>query len=89
MKASLLVMLLLTKGAMAEQSDPPSTESMGESNEQLPRVLYIIPWQEPEKVPSLHQALRSELDAMYDPLDREPFFRELGLRRDLGKRELQ
>lgn len=78
MKNSLLALclVLLSNGAYAaERLDMEGTKIRG--NQELPKVLYIVPWQEAE-VPNLSQPpLQSLIDEALTPVDREVFQRKI------------
>jgi hypothetical protein len=72
----LLTLALVAGTAMAEDRlDMQGTEIRG--NNELPQVLYIVPWQSPE-IPDLSQPpLQSMIDEALMPVDREVFQREI------------
>jgi hypothetical protein len=74
----LLTLLLVTLSAplfAAERLNMEGTQIRG--NQELPKVLYIVPWQEAE-VPNLSQPpLQSLIDEALTPVDREVFQRKV------------
>lgn len=72
---SLALILLSTPLFAAERLNMEGTKIRG--NQELPKVLYIVPWQEAE-VPDLSQPpLQSLIDEALTPVDREVFQRKI------------
>lgn len=46
-------------------------------NQEQPKVLYIVPWQQAEKPELIYQPLQSLVDGVFEEVDREEFLREL------------
>jgi hypothetical protein len=46
-------------------------------NQELPKVLYIVPWKEPDGAKPTGKPLNSLLDEALAPVDREVFRRQL------------
>jgi hypothetical protein len=77
MKHSLITIFLLVSMPViaAERLDMEGTRIRG--NQELPKVLYIVPWQTAE-IPNLDQPpLESLIDEALSPLDREVFQRKI------------
>lgn len=77
MKYLLTLSILLLTGSVsaAERLDMEGTRIRG--NQELPKVLYIVPWQQAE-VPDLSQPpLESLIDEALTPIDREVFQRKV------------
>lgn len=67
--------ILCTPLQAEERLDMEGTKIRG--NQELPQVLYIVPWQEAE-VPNLSQPpLQSLIDEALTPVDREVFQRKV------------
>lgn len=69
--------MCLTSGSImaAERLDMEGTRIRG--NQELPNVLYIVPWQTAE-IPNLDQPpLESVIDEALTPIDREVFQRKI------------
>jgi len=72
---SLCLALLSCSVQAAERLNMEGTKIRG--NQELPKVLYIVPWQEAE-VPNLNQPpLQSLIDEALKPVDREEFQRQV------------
>ena len=72
---TLFLALLCTTLQAAERLNMEGTKIRG--NQELPKVLYIVPWQEAE-VPDLSQPpLQSLIDEALTPVDREVFQRKV------------
>ena len=57
-------------------------------NQELPKVLYIVPWQKPDPGDLMGRPVNSLLDEVLAPIDREEFVREVEYYDDLeGKKE--
>ena len=52
-------------------------------NQELPKVLYIVPWQNPDSGDLLDRPLNSLLDEVLAPVDRDEFLRQVDYYRDL------
>ncbi len=52
-------------------------------NQELPRVLYIVPWQKSDPGELLDRPLNSLLDEVLAPVDREEFIRQVDYYGDL------
>ena len=57
-------------------------------NQELPKVLYIVPWQKSDPGDLLDRPLNSLLDEVLAPIDREEFIRQVDYYGDLyGEKE--
>ncbi len=76
-----LLATLLIAGLMATalnaQEKVLNLESTVQGNREQPRVLYIVPWQQPGGPPELARPIDGELDQLFEPIDRTSFQREL------------
>jgi hypothetical protein len=52
-------------------------------NQELPKVLYIVPWQKSEPGDLMGRPVNSLLDEVLAPVDREEFLRQVGYYNDL------
>jgi hypothetical protein len=75
----------LTNGVIDEM-DLGRTEITG--NQELPKVLYIVPWKKSDPGDLLGRPVNSLLDEVLAPIDRSEFIRQVGYYTDLyGKQE--
>jgi len=56
-------------------------------NQELPKVLYIVPWQKSDPGDLMGKPINSLLDEVLAPLDREEFIRQIGYYDDLYGQE--
>ncbi|MEL7185768.1 MAG: hypothetical protein AAFN50_04950 [Pseudomonadota bacterium] len=52
-------------------------------NQELPKVLYIVPWQKSDPGDLMGKPVNTLLDEVLAPIDREEFIREVGYHDDL------
>jgi hypothetical protein len=52
-------------------------------NQELPKVLYIVPWQKSDPGDLMGRPVNSLLDDVLAPVDREEFLRQVGYFDDL------
>jgi hypothetical protein len=64
-----------------DELDLERTEVTG--NQELPRVLYIVPWQKSDPGDFMGRPVNSLLDEVLAPLDREEFIRQVDYYSDL------
>lgn len=66
---------------LAAQEPTVTLQSTVTGNREQPRVMYILPWQQPEAV-EFEQSLDADIaSGVFQTLDREEFQRDLRLRR--------
>ncbi len=70
-----------SNGRVMDQLDLGTTEITG--NQELPKVLYIVPWQQPEPGEIVGKPVNTLLDEVLAPLDREEFVRQVEFHDDL------
>jgi hypothetical protein len=85
-----LAMVLLVTGAQSEdQLDRLDLDStLVKGNQELPRVLYIVPWKESSLGDLQGKPVNSLLDEVLAPLDREVFQRQVRYFEQLHAAEL-
>lgn len=71
------------KSAAVDELDLGRTEITG--NQELPRVLYIVPWQKSDPGDLLGRPVNTLLDEVLAPLDREEFIRQVDYYSDLNE----
>ena len=73
------VLLLVAAPAVAQEA-VIELRSTVVGNQEQPKVLYIIPWQQAERPELIYQPLQSLVDGVFEDIDREEFLRELEYR---------
>lgn len=68
-------------GRVMDELDLGTTEITG--NQELPKVLYIVPWQQPEPGEIVGKPVNTLLDEVLAPIDREEFVRQVDYHDDL------
>ena len=53
-------------------------------NQEQPKVLYLVPWQQAEGPESLYRPLRSLVNEVFEPIERREFIREMNYRINLN-----
>ncbi len=75
---SCLLVLSCASLVAQESSDKVlNLESTFQGNREQPRVLYIVPWQQPGGPPELERPISGDIDQLFEPIDRASFQREL------------
>jgi len=73
-------------GQVMDRMELGRTEITG--NQELPKVLYIVPWQKSDPGDLMGRPVNTLLDEVLAPLDREEFIRQVGYYEDLyGEQE--
>ena len=70
-----------TGSVVMDRLDLGRTEITG--NQELPKVLYIVPWQKSDPGDLMGRPVNTLLDEVLAPLDREEFIRQVGYYDDL------
>jgi hypothetical protein len=68
-------------GAVMDEMDLGRTEITG--NQELPKVLYIVPWKKSDPGDLMGKPVNTLLDEVLAPLDREEFIRQVDYYGDL------
>jgi hypothetical protein len=68
-------------GQVMDRLELGRTEITG--NQELPKVLYIVPWQNPDPGDLLDRPINSLLDDVLAPIDRDEFLRQVDYYGDL------
>jgi hypothetical protein len=68
-------------GQVMDRLELGRTEITG--NQELPKVLYIVPWQNPDPGDLLDRPINSLLDDVLAPIDRDEFLRQVNYYGDL------
>jgi len=70
-----------TGGQVMDRMELGRTEITG--NQELPKVMYIVPWQKSDPGDLMGRPVNTLLDEVLAPLDREEFIRQVGYYEDL------
>lgn len=70
-----------SNGGVMDRLELGTTEVTG--NQELPKVLYIVPWQQPEPGEIVGKPVNTLLDEVLAPIDREEFVRQVDFHDDL------
>ena len=54
-------------------------------NQEQPKVLYIVPWQQADKPELIYQPMQSLVEGVFRQVDRDEFLRELRYRQVLSE----
>lgn len=74
---SIALVGLLALNVNAEQTDSiRMEETVITGNKEQPKVLYIVPWQNPPGAGEINIPFSSMTDDLFQPMDREEFQRE-------------
>lgn len=72
-----VLMVMMSTGAVCAQEARVVLRSTVVGNQEQPKVLYIVPWQQAETPESIYQPLQSLVDGVFEEVDRDEFLREL------------
>lgn len=81
---AVVVMLLVTSGTALAQEARVVLRSTVTGNQEQPKVLYIVPWQQADMPEFIYRPMQSLVDGVYEPLDRNEFLRELDYREKIN-----
>lgn len=70
-------------GRVMDELDLDASEVTG--NQELPKVLYIVPWQKSDPGPLMGKPVNTLLDEVLEPVDRGEFARQVRYYEDLEK----
>ena len=80
-----IVFLLCLSNMVLAQEAVITLRSTVVGNQEQPKVLYIVPWQQPGGPDDLYRPLQSLVSDVFEPLDREEFRRELRYRQMMAE----
>lgn len=86
--AQILAGALLASGAAVAQEARVVLRSTVVGNQEQPKVLYIVPWQQAETPELIYQPLQSLVDGVFEEIDRDEFVRELSYQEKVEKAQL-
>lgn len=75
-----IMALCLFLASGADGAEPVvNLESTVTGNQEQPKVLYIVPWKAPDGPDSLYQNFNSQLETLFEPVERDSFVREMNM----------
>lgn len=80
MRLLIVATFLTTVGALAqaqEQEANVTLQSTVTGNQEQPRVMYIVPWQQPEAAEFDYELNNTIAEELFTPVDRDEFVRGL------------
>ena len=80
----LVLISLLTVQVVGAQEARVVLRSTVMGNQEQPKVLYIVPWQQAATPELIYQPLQSLVDGVFEQVDREEFLRELRYREKIS-----
>ncbi len=80
MKILCILFLLLANASLIAQEAQVVLRSTVTGNQEQPKVLYIVPWQQADTPELIYQPLQSLVDGVFEEVDRAEFLRELRYR---------
>lgn len=84
--ARLIAMLLITTAPVVQgQEARVVLRSTVVGNQEQPKVLYIVPWQQAEKPELIYQPLQSVVDGVFRQIERDEFLRELDYQQKVSR----
>ena len=78
--SSLLLMFILLSGSLHAEDGVITLRSTVKGNQEQPRVMYVLPWQEAESMEVEYRPDNQWLGEVFTPVDRDEFIRELNYR---------
>lgn len=75
---------LLVIGNVVAQEAKVVLRSTVTGNQEQPKVLYIVPWQQGETPELIYRPLQSLVQGVFEEVDREEFLRELRYREKIN-----
>lgn len=80
-----LLMGLLMASSVVAQEARVVLRSTVVGNQEQPKVLYIVPWQQAESPDLIYRPMQSLVDGVFREIDREEFLRELHYQEKIGQ----
>lgn len=75
--AAAVMSIVIAQSSVAQDDKVLNLEGTFQGNREQPRVLYIVPWQQPGGPPELERPISGEINQLFEPIDRDSFEREL------------
>jgi len=84
----LLTLFLLMPTFSYAQEAVITLRSTVTGNQEQPKVLYLVPWQNAERPESLYQPMQSLVKTLFSPLERSEFLQEVDYRQQVRPTQL-
>jgi hypothetical protein len=81
---AVMVLLLLSCATALAQEARVVLRSTVTGNQEQPKVLYIVPWQQADMPELIYRPMQSLVEGVYEQLDRDEFLRELDYREKIN-----
>ena len=78
-----LVLLSLATLATAQEARVVLRSTVT-GNQEQPKVLYLVPWQQAETPDLIYQPLQSVVEGVFETVDRDEFLRELSYQQKIN-----
>lgn len=75
-----VIIILVSSPWLLAQEAQVVLRSTVTGNQEQPKVLYIVPWQQADTPELIYQPLQTLVDGVFEEVDREEFLRELRYR---------
>lgn len=84
MRALIFVITMMLTGALNAQEAVVTLRSTVSGNQEQPKVMYIVPWQQPGETEFEYAPVSSLADELFSPVDRDEFVRGLTYQAMIG-----
>ena len=85
MRIILLILCLLPSVVTLAQEARVELRSTVTGNQEQPKLLYIVPWQQADTPELIYRPLQSLVDGVFEELDRDEFLRELHYQNEIKR----
>lgn len=82
-RVALLIAVFSSSLALAQEAKVVLRSTVT-GNQEQPKVLYLVPWQQAGSPELIYQPLQSLVDGIYEEVDRAEFLRELNYRQKIN-----
>ena len=84
MKILIALLMLFVSSQSFSQEAKVILRSTVKGNQEQPKVLYIVPWQQGETPELIYQPMQGLVDDVFEQVDRQEFLRELDYREKIN-----